>query len=234
MVSSKECKSVKSEQWLTTYRLIAHDRHDEALVILRQLHTNNGKLDMGEDELNREAAEIRQTVDEEREAAAGNSYMTLLRDGKQKFRYRTLLGMGGQFMQQLSGELDLETSCVPRLWPVQRTKTNLNRYQPYHLLCAINLPEICRTLPAHFTSACRLHRCRLFRLVASANLDLGSSWAPQADVVRGRRNVLLYVCTGWNRLERQHCFRRRCFCDAVFVQLLLRGGYAGHSMAVAL
>lgn len=98
---------------LTTHRLIAHDRHDEALVILRQLHTNNGKMDIDEDELNREAAEIRQTVDEEREAAAGNSYMTLLRDGKQKFRYRTLLGMGGQFMQQLSGKRDHRHSCMP-------------------------------------------------------------------------------------------------------------------------
>jgi hypothetical protein len=37
-------------------------------------------------------------------AAAGNSFKTLLKDGTQRFRYRTLLGIGGQFMQQLSGK----------------------------------------------------------------------------------------------------------------------------------
>jgi hypothetical protein len=71
---------------------------------LRRLHTNSGKLDVDESDLSREAAEIKHTVDEEREAAAGNSFKTLLKDGTQKFRYRTLLGIGGQFMQQLSGK----------------------------------------------------------------------------------------------------------------------------------
>jgi hypothetical protein len=89
---------------LTTIRLIAHDRSDEALNILRRLHTNSGKLDVDENDISREAAEIKHTVDEEREAAAGNSFKTLLKDGTQKFRYRTLLGIGGQFMQQLSGK----------------------------------------------------------------------------------------------------------------------------------
>jgi hypothetical protein len=72
---------------------------------LRRLHTNSGKLDVDETDISREAAEIKHTVDEEREAAAGNSFKTLLKDGTQKFRYRTLLGIGGQFMQQLSGKL---------------------------------------------------------------------------------------------------------------------------------
>lgn len=85
-------------------RLIAHDRSDEAVAILKRLHTNGGRLSIGEAELNREAAEIKATVDEEREAAAGSSFKALLKDGSQKFRYRTLLGIGGQFMQQLSGK----------------------------------------------------------------------------------------------------------------------------------
>jgi hypothetical protein len=71
---------------------------------LRRLHTNSGKLDVDENAISREATEIKHTVDEEREAAAGNSFKTLLKDGTQKFRYRTLLGIGGQFMQQLSGK----------------------------------------------------------------------------------------------------------------------------------
>lgn len=73
-------------------------------MILKRLHTHRGNLTIEESALHREAAEIRQTVEEEREAAAGNSFQALLKNGSQKFRYRTLLAMGGQFMQQLSGK----------------------------------------------------------------------------------------------------------------------------------
>ena len=48
-------------------------------------------------------ADIKHAVDEERAAAAGNGFRALTKDGGQRFRYRTLLGIGGQFMQQLSG-----------------------------------------------------------------------------------------------------------------------------------
>lgn len=58
---------------------------------------------MQEADLSREVAEIKYTVDEEREAASGSSWTTLFRNGKQKIRYRMLLSVGGQFMQQLSG-----------------------------------------------------------------------------------------------------------------------------------
>lgn len=78
------------------------------MQILRRLHTANGKLAIDETELSGEAAEIKATVDEERQAAAGNSFSTLLKNGTQKFRYRTLLGIGGQFMQQLSGRYSCE------------------------------------------------------------------------------------------------------------------------------
>ena len=73
-------------------------------MILRRLHTNAGQLDVDESELSREAAEIQYTVDEEREASSGSSWTTLFKNGKQKFRYRMLLSVGGQFMQQLSGK----------------------------------------------------------------------------------------------------------------------------------
>jgi hypothetical protein len=67
-------------------------------------------LDLDESELSREAAEIQYTVDEEREAASGSSWTTLLKNGKQKFRYRMLLSVGGQFMQQLSGGYNIQIS----------------------------------------------------------------------------------------------------------------------------
>lgn len=47
-------------------------------------------------------AEIQHAIDEERAAAHGSSYKALLKNGEQKFFYRTMLGIGGQFMQQLS------------------------------------------------------------------------------------------------------------------------------------
>lgn len=73
-------------------------------MILRRLHTNADQLDVEEIDLSQEVAEIKYTVDEEREAASGSSWTTLFKNGKQKIRYRMLLSVGGQFMQQLSGK----------------------------------------------------------------------------------------------------------------------------------
>jgi len=70
---------------------------------------------MEETELSREVAEIKYTVDEEREAASGSSWTTLLKNGKQKFRYRMLLSVGGQFMQQLSGNYNPRSSVCSML-----------------------------------------------------------------------------------------------------------------------
>jgi hypothetical protein len=57
-------------------------------------------------------AEIKHAIDEERDAARGNSYLALFQNGPQKFFYRTMLGIGGQFMQQLSG-INLITYYAP-------------------------------------------------------------------------------------------------------------------------
>lgn len=54
-----------------------------------------------EEFINKEMNEIQRAIDEEREAAHGNSYKALLKNGEQKFFYRTMLGIGGQFMQQV-------------------------------------------------------------------------------------------------------------------------------------
>ncbi|KAK2613986.1 hypothetical protein N8I77_000851 [Diaporthe amygdali] len=94
----------ESPRWL-----IAQDRHDDARNILLALLPNK-KPD--EDFVNREMAEIQHAIDEEREAAHGSSYKALLKNGPQKFFYRTMLGIGGQFMQQLSG-INLITYYAP-------------------------------------------------------------------------------------------------------------------------
>lgn len=84
----------ESPRWL-----VAHSRFEEAREILHRLHMRSD----AEDTARADLALIHQAVEEERTAAAGNGFKALLRDGGQRFRYRTLLGIGGQFMQQLSG-----------------------------------------------------------------------------------------------------------------------------------
>lgn len=56
--------------------------------------------------------DIQHAVNEEREAASGSSFKALLKNGQQKFFYGTMLGIGGQFMQQLSG-INLITYYAP-------------------------------------------------------------------------------------------------------------------------
>lgn len=127
-------------------QLIAQDRHDDARHILLALLPNKRP---DEDFVNREMAEIQHAVDEEREAAHGSSYKALLKNGPQKFFYRTMLGIGGQFMQQLSYvhpifnflpsvtgsycRLENHISCTC----ANRASTQGN--QPDHLLCTCHL-----------------------------------------------------------------------------------------------
>ncbi|PPJ59199.1 hypothetical protein CBER1_03038 [Cercospora berteroae] len=93
----------ESPRWL-----IAHDRFEEARDVLSRLRLSSEN----QDTVNHEMADIKHAVDEERAAAAGNGFRALTKDGGQRFRYRTLLGIGGQFMQQLSG-INLITYYAP-------------------------------------------------------------------------------------------------------------------------
>ncbi|KAE8371242.1 hypothetical protein BDV26DRAFT_286933 [Aspergillus bertholletiae] len=53
--------------------------------------------------VNRDVAEITQAIREEQSATEESSFRMVFKNGPQKFLHRTLLGMGGQMMQQLSG-----------------------------------------------------------------------------------------------------------------------------------
>ncbi|KAL1855576.1 hypothetical protein Plec18170_004297 [Paecilomyces lecythidis] len=101
------CILPESPRWL-----IAHDRHDEARHILWAVERNARHLDINDPILTQQLSEIQQAIKEEREAAAGGSFRTMLKNGDQKFLYRTLLGIGGQFMQQISG-INLITYYAP-------------------------------------------------------------------------------------------------------------------------
>lgn len=65
--------------------------------------------------INLEMAEITRTMVEERQATEQGSFKMLLTDGPQRFRHRTLLAMGGQMMQQLSGVNLITYVCLLRL-----------------------------------------------------------------------------------------------------------------------
>lgn len=91
-------------------QLIAQDRHDEAHGVLSDL-----QIIADEEVIHKEMTEIQRAIDEEREAAHGSSYKALLTNGEQKFFYRTMLGIGGQFMQQLSG-INLITYYAPTIF----------------------------------------------------------------------------------------------------------------------
>ncbi|KAL9948234.1 hypothetical protein D7B24_009259 [Verticillium nonalfalfae] len=97
----------ESPRWL-----IAHDRHDEARKILWAVETDAKTLDPNGSRINQYMREIQDAVREEREASQAGSYKMLLHDGPQRLRYRTLLGIGGQFMQQISG-INLITYYAP-------------------------------------------------------------------------------------------------------------------------
>lgn len=88
----------ESPRWL-----IAHDRHDEAREILWAVRPDAKRTSRDDPAVGRGLAEIQEAIREEREAAAEGSYRVMLTNGKQRFLYRTLLGVVAQFMQQLSG-----------------------------------------------------------------------------------------------------------------------------------
>ncbi|OBT57532.1 hypothetical protein VE04_02125 [Pseudogymnoascus sp. 24MN13] len=97
----------ESPRWL-----IAHERHSEARHILWALEMDPNSITESDPAINRQILEIQNAVNEERAATEGRSKTALLKNGPQKFRHRVLLGIGGQFMQQLSG-INLITYYAP-------------------------------------------------------------------------------------------------------------------------
>lgn len=88
----------ESPRWL-----IAHDRVEEAKQILWAVEKDAKNIELDDQALKSDLAHIQNAVREERAAQAGGSFKAMFKNGEQKFFYRTMLGIGGQFMQQLSG-----------------------------------------------------------------------------------------------------------------------------------
>ncbi|KAL2818521.1 general substrate transporter [Aspergillus cavernicola] len=88
----------ESPRWL-----IAHDRHNEARQVLWSVQENARLIGQDDALINMEISDITRAMAEERQASDQGSFKMILKNGPQRFRHRTLLAMGGQMMQQLSG-----------------------------------------------------------------------------------------------------------------------------------
>ncbi|KAK4152585.1 general substrate transporter [Chaetomidium leptoderma] len=97
----------ESPRWL-----LAHGDTDKARHVLWALLPNAKETDTNNEVVKQEISDIEYAIEEERLAAQGGSFKALLTNGPQKFLYRTMLGIGGQFMQQLSG-INLITYYAP-------------------------------------------------------------------------------------------------------------------------
>ncbi|KAI9931196.1 hypothetical protein MW887_010857 [Aspergillus wentii] len=87
----------ESPRWL-----IAHEKHSEGRHVLWSLQPNARDILENDPVVNIDVDEIQRAITEEEEASKG-SFSLIFKNGPQRFLYRTLLGMGGQAMQQLSG-----------------------------------------------------------------------------------------------------------------------------------
>lgn len=67
------------------------------------MQDNAREIDEQDTVVSVDVRDISQAIREETEASAEGSFKLLLKDGPQRFMTRTLLGMGGQMMQQVSG-----------------------------------------------------------------------------------------------------------------------------------
>lgn len=92
----------ESPRWL-----VAHGHHDEARQVLWSVEKNAKNMSTDDDRVTRHLTEIQIAIQEEREAAHGNSYRALLQNGEQRFFYRTMLGIGGQFSEYMQQALRL-------------------------------------------------------------------------------------------------------------------------------
>ncbi|KAJ5376623.1 hypothetical protein N7509_013509 [Penicillium cosmopolitanum] len=88
----------ESPRWL-----IKHGKEDEARHIIWSLQDNAREIDEHDTVVSVDVRDISQAIREETEASAEGSFKLLFKDGPQRFFTRTLLGMGGQMMQQVSG-----------------------------------------------------------------------------------------------------------------------------------
>ncbi|KAF9890846.1 hypothetical protein FE257_005417 [Aspergillus nanangensis] len=88
----------ESPRWL-----IAHDRHNDARHVLWAIQPDACLISEDDLVVSTDVAEITKAIVEGKSASEEGSFMDVFKNGPQRFLHRTLLGMGGQMMQQMSG-----------------------------------------------------------------------------------------------------------------------------------
>ncbi|OKP15195.1 Sugar transporter STL1 [Penicillium subrubescens] len=88
----------ESPRWL-----IKHGNEDKARHIIWSLQDNAREIDENDAVVSLDVQEISQAIRDEQAASTEGSFKLIFQNGQQRFFYRTLLGMGGQMMQQVSG-----------------------------------------------------------------------------------------------------------------------------------
>jgi hypothetical protein len=160
-------------------QLLAHDDVDGARHVLLALQPNANSADAKHEVVREEIADIQHAVDEERAAADGGSFKAIFKNGPQKFFYRTMLGVGGQFMQQISG-INLIT-YVTGLHCFALLLTPCSYYAPVIFEQSVGLPHELSLLLAGFNGVAYF----LSALIPIWIIDR-----------LGRRKLMLFAVTG--------------------------------------
>ncbi|OHX00516.1 MFS sugar transporter [Colletotrichum incanum] len=191
----------ESPRWL-----IAHDRHDEARHILWAVEKDAKSISETEPKLERNLAEIQAAIREEREAANAGSFRMMFKNGDQKFFYRTMLGIGGQFMQQLSG-INLIT-YVTNLYTVYIfPEANIYQYAPVIFQESVGMTHSLSLLLAGFNGIAYFF----------------SSLIPIWIIDRlGRRKLMLFAAAG------------QCACMAVLAGTVSNGSVPAGIVAIVM
>lgn len=195
----------ESPRWL-----VAHDRHDDAKQIIWAVQPNAKEIDINGPKISHDLHEIQRAIAEEREAASHGSYRALFTNGPQKFFYRTMLGIGGQFMQQISGINLITYVCIssPRLsWP--RKTFDLTHYTLQYA------PVIFQT------SVGMSHNLSLLLAGFNGIAYWISSLVPIWVIDKlGRRKLMLFAAAG------------QCACMGILAGTVSNGGKAAGIVAI--
>lgn len=89
--------------WLLINQLIAPGKHEEGRHIIWALQPNARYIAKDDAVVNIEMDEINRAIIDEHLASSEASFKMVFKNGPQRFLHQTLLGMGGQMMQQMSG-----------------------------------------------------------------------------------------------------------------------------------
>lgn len=128
-----------------------------------------------------EIHDIEHALEEERAAAGDGTFLAIFKSSPQRFRRRTLLGIGGQFMQQLSGINLITYVSVSQLHALIDLANHSLQYAPVIFEVSVGMSHSTAMLLAGFNG------------IAYFISSLIPIWCLDR---LGRRNLMLFACGG--------------------------------------